>query len=147
MSQIRFEKADDKNWGFIQSLFPSDASVRWQQIESDKIDVYAVFLDELCIGRMISNYDNHLLETETIPNERVCLSHLILLKEHRGKGYGTSLLEFTLDDLKRRGYTEFTVGVEEENLIAKHLYQAHGFTRIIDHGTDPCEYNLYLKKL
>ena len=47
-------------------------------------------------------------------------------------------------------YKEFTIGVEEDNEKAKHIYFKYGFTEAIDYGKgdefDPTEYTLYLKK-
>lgn len=72
-------------------------------------------------------------------------------KKYQRKGLGQKLIQFTLNDLENRGYTEFTIGVEEDNDIAKHIYYKFGFTILIDkgHGNeyDPCEYILYMKKI
>ena len=49
------------------------------------------------------------------------------------------------------GYTEFTIGVEENNIVAKHIYSKLGFNQVIDKGKgnefDPTEYTLYLKDI
>ena len=60
-------------------------------------------------------------------------------------------MRFALDDLAKRGYTQFTIGVEEDNEVAKHIYFKLGFTEEIDHGYgdefDSTDYTLYLKTL
>lgn len=70
-------------------------------------------------------------------------------KEYRGKGLGQKLLDYVLKVMEARGYTEFTIGVEDDNEIAKHIYFKYGFVEPIDHGDgdefDPSEYTLYLK--
>ena len=70
---------------------------------------------------------------------------------HRGRGLGQRLLRFALADLERRGYTQFTIGVEEDNRVAKHIYFKLGFTRAIDKGCgdelDPSDYTLYMRSI
>ena len=128
----------------LEALFPKDLESRIQQVRAGAIDVYYVEFDGRPVGRIIANYMDQHLDGETIPGRRACFSHFILFKEHRNKGMGGELLAFALQDLRVRGYTEFTVGVEADNHIAKHLYEKAGFTERIGHGSVPCEYDLYL---
>ena len=139
-------KADQKNFGLLETLFLNDFSNRFQQFIDRTVDIYGVTYNDQPVGRIIANYVNQHLDNETIPNVRVCLSHFILKKEYRLQGLGTGLLSFALDDLKAHGYKEFTVGVEDENAIAKHIYFQNGFIEKINHGSIPCEYDLYLKR-
>ena len=71
-------------------------------------------------------------------------------KRYQGKGLEQKLIEYTINDLKEKGFKEFTIGVEEDNEKAKHIYLKYGFTEPIDYGKgdefDPSEYILYLKK-
>lgn len=53
--------------------------------------------------------------------------------------------------LTDQGYTEFTIGVEDENERAIHIYHSFGFCKVIarkeeEYQGDHYEYNLYLKK-
>ena len=53
--------------------------------------------------------------------------------------------------LKEHGYCEFTVGVEDDNFRAIHVYQALGFDEILlrkqeEYQGDAYEYNLYLRR-
>ena len=70
-------------------------------------------------------------------------------KKYRGQGFGKKLISFCIGYLKDKGYTEFTIGVEENNKIAKKLYSKIGFNIPIDKGIgdefDPSKYTLYLK--
>lgn len=146
MLEISCKKASANNIGELSDLFPNDLESRIQQVKDGIIDIYYVEHNGCPVGRLIANYDNQHLNNETIPGVRVCLSHFILFKDYRNKRLGGKLLAFALHDLRARGYKEFTVGVEEKNHIAKHLYGKNGFTEIINHGSDPCEYNLFLLK-
>ena len=57
-------------------------------------------------------------------------------------------MSYALEQLRARGYSEFTIGVEAENEVALHIYKKLGFVEKIAHGKgnefDPSEYDLYL---
>lgn len=72
-------------------------------------------------------------------------------KDYQGKGYGKYLLKKVIDILKERGYHEFTIGVEDDNLKAQHIYHSFGFDEIVlrkqeEYQGDIYEYNLYLSR-
>ena len=55
-----------------------------------------------------------------------------------------------LDYAKERGYQEITLGVEEDNLNAMHIYQKYGFNKLIKQKRETVngrtyDFNLYLK--
>lgn len=52
--------------------------------------------------------------------------------------------------LMQKGYSEFTIGVEEDNKAAQHIYTKLGFTKLLgkireEYQGDCYEYGLYLK--
>ena len=110
------------------------------------IDIYYIEDHNTYIGRIIVDYENRFLSTETIKNKRVCLSYLLIYQEYRRKGYASQLIDYVLSDLMNIGYTEFTVGVEPENTPALELYKGKGFTELIDHSDKPFLFDLYLRK-
>ncbi|MBO4617509.1 MAG: GNAT family N-acetyltransferase [Lachnospiraceae bacterium] len=61
-------------------------------------------------------------------------------KEYRGKGLGSRLMEHVLADMRERGFSAATIGVdstEEQNI---RLYHRLGFTeKIKDCFEDPCD--------
>ena len=141
----------------LKELFPGNEELwikyknqRLKEFENNEIDVYALEENEKFIGEITVNYISHDLETETIPNIRVYFEAYRIDKKYQGKGLGQKLIEYVINDLKEIGYTEFTIGVEEDNEKAKHIYFKYGFTEAIDYGKgdefDPTEYTLYLKK-
>ncbi|MDE7249950.1 MAG: GNAT family N-acetyltransferase, partial [Lachnospiraceae bacterium] len=91
------------------------------------------------------------LSTEAIPNQRVYLQAFRLDKKCQGLGLGQKLIQYVLSDLEGQGYTEFTIGVEEDNIRAKHIYFKLGFTEAIDKGYgdefDPSDYTLYMRSI
>lgn len=110
------------------------------------IDIYYIENNNYYIGRIIVDYENRFLNTETIKNKRVCLSYLLIYQEFRRKGYASQLIDYVLNDLMNLGYTEFTVGVEPENVPALELYKSKGFNELIDHSDKPFPFDLYLRK-
>lgn len=69
----------------------------------------------------------------------------------QNKGYGTYLLKEVLSALKKKGYCEFTVGVEDDNFRAMHVYRTLGFNEFVlrkqeEYQGDRYEYDLYLMR-
>ena len=60
-------------------------------------------------------------------------------------------MDYTLASLKAKGYSEFTVGVEDDNDRAKYVYAKYGFTEKIarmaeEFQGDAYEYDLLLRR-
>ena len=152
-----YRRINKEEFSKLRRLF-ADTDMMWEkfknkrlkQFDESDIDIYVIEKDNIFVGEISVNYSSHDLESETIPNVRVYLEAFRLDKEYQGKGLGQKLIEYTIADLESRGYEEFTIGVEEDNNIAKHIYFKYGFTEAIDkgHGNeyDPCDYTLYIKK-
>ena len=141
----------------LKGLFPGKEELwikyknqRLKQFDNEEIDIYVIKEDEKFIGELTVNYVSHDLKSETIPNIRVYFEAFRIDKKYQGKGLGQKLIEYTINDLKEKGFKEFTIGVEEDNEKAKHIYLKYGFIEAIDYGKgdefDPSEYTLYLKK-
>ena len=141
----------------LKELFPGNEELwikyknqRLKQFDNEEIDIYVIEEDEKFIGELTVNYVSHDLKSETIPNIRVYFEAFRIDKKYQGKGLGQKLIEYTINDLKEKGFKEFTIGVEEDNEKAKHIYLKYGFIEAIDYGKgdefDPSEYTLYLKK-
>ena len=141
----------------LKELFPGNEELwvkyenqRLKEFENNEIDVYVIEENEKFIGELTVNYISHDLLSETIPKIRVYLEAFRIDKKYQGKGLGKKLIEYTISDLKEKGFKEFTIGVEEDNERAKHIYFKYGFTKAIDYGKgdefDPTDYTLYLKK-
>ena len=50
---------------------------------------------------------------------------------YRGQGYFSALMQFMLEDLRRKGYTKVTVGVEPEEETNRQIYDHWGFSEFI----------------
>ena len=59
-------------------------------------------------------------------------------------------MKSVIETLEENGFTEMVIGVANDNLNAKHIYEKLGFTNFIrrDHSDeeDPVDYNVYLRK-
>lgn len=153
-----FRKITKDEFDRLHDLFPDNEQMwskyrdmRLKEFEKKEIDVYVIEQDNAFIGELSINYVSHDLDSETIPNRRVYLQAFRLDKKCQGSGLGQKLIQFVLSDLESQGYTEFTIGVEDDNERAKHIYFKSGFTEAIDKGYgdefDPSDYTLYLRSV
>lgn len=118
-----------------------------------------VFYDELVSGNRITFI--YLEENEfigegsvvfrnndpdyTIPDKRIYLSRMIVKEEFRNRGIGGIILDYLIDYAEQLGYEEIALGVDIDNLNARHLYEKKGFTNVLFIGED--EYGQYVKLL
>ena len=79
----------------------------------------------------------------TILNQRIYISRLIVKKEYRNQGIGGILIDYIIEEIRKMGYKEATIGVDKDNPSALHLYWKKGFTNIIFDGED--EYGEFYK--
>lgn len=142
----------------LHDLFPDDEQMwlkyrdmRLKEFDKKEIDVYVIELNDSFVGELSINYISHDLASEAIPGQRVYLQAFRLDNSYQGLGLGQRLIGFALSDLEEQGYTEFTIGVEDDNERAKHIYFKFGFTEAIDKGYgdefDPSDYTLYLRRV
>lgn len=121
------------------------------KINNGTIDIFGLFIENQIIGELRVKYVSED-DLEAICGRRVYLYAFRLLEEFQGKGYGTFLLNGVIDVLAKSGYSEFTVGVEDDNDRAIYMYQKAGFDTVIArkrecYQGDSYEYNLYLKEV
>ncbi|MGN7410506.1 GNAT family N-acetyltransferase [Sporosarcina sp. SAFN-010] len=84
----------------------------------------------------------------TIPNKRIYLSRMIVKEEYRNRGIGGIILDYLIDYAQQLGYLEMSLGVDTDNINARHLYEKRGFTDVLFIGEDKYgEYVKLLKKL
>jgi diamine N-acetyltransferase len=79
------------------------------------------------------------------PDKRIYLSRMIVKEEYRNRGIGGISVDYLIDYAKQLGYEEITLGVDTDNLNARHLYEKKGFTTVLYFGED--EYGEYVKLL
>lgn len=113
-----------------------------QEIENGNRTVFIYKTNEEFIGEIAYVLD--MQDTDyTIPNQRIYISRLIVKPTHCNQGIGGILIDFILKEIKKLGYTEATIGVDKDNLIALHLYKSKGFNQVLFDGKD--EYGEFYK--
>ena len=120
-----------------------------RDIENGVIDIFALFDDAKIIGELRVKYitdDNRFTEK----GKRAYLYAFRVHQKYQGKGLGGFLIENVLTTLSENGYSEFTVGVEDDNTRARYMYEKYGFTESIarikeSYQGDSYEYDLLLK--
>ena len=53
---------------------------------------------------------------------------IYFLPEYMGKGYGSRLIKYMLDELQKQGFRQVFLRVLEENVRARRFYEKNGFT-------------------
>ena len=121
-----------------------------QKIESGEIDIFGLFSNKVLIGELRAMYSNSD-ERFAQKGKRAYLYAFRIHENHQGKGLGKHLLKYVIDNLTQNGYYEITVGVEDDNERAKHIYNSFGFDKIVsriqeEYQGEKYEYNLYQKR-
>ena len=85
-----------------------------------------------------------------IAGQRVYLSAFRVRKDKQGVGFGSFLLDSVIRIIDQGMYREITVGVEDDNPRARHMYEARGFTERIarcheSYQGDSYEFDLLLR--
>ena len=123
---------------------------RKARIKNRDVDIYVLEHDGMFIGEITVVYHHFMGKDYTVPGKRVYLEAFRVLDICRGKGYGQYLLNEVINKVREQGYSEITIGVEDDNENAKHIYSKYGFTELIkkERGDEynPGEYSLYLKR-
>ena len=119
-------------------------------IQNGIIDIFVLYDKDVLIGELRVMYESND-ENYAIRGRRAYMFAFRVRENFQNKGYGTYLLKSVLAVLKENGYCEFTVGVEDDNFRAIHMYQALGFNELLlrkqeEYQGDAYEYNLYLKR-
>ena len=66
----------------------------------------------------------------------VYLSAFRTVEAFQGRGYFSKLFHFMLDDLRQKGFTKATLGVEPDDAKNKAIYAHYGFTEYIKSGRE-----------
>lgn len=121
-----------------------------RNIENDIVDIFAMLDNDKLIGELHVKYDNEDKDFAE-KGKRAYLFAFRIHKDYQGKGLGSYLLETVIDELNANGYHELTVGVEDDNIRARYMYEKYGFIQSIarikeTYQGDSYEYDLLLRK-
>lgn len=120
-------------------------------IDSGDFSIYLLYEDGDLIGELHVTWRSED-PLAAIDGERAYLSAYRIRDDRQGRGYGQHLLRGVIDAIEARGYHEITIGVEDDNFRAKHLYEKFGFTEFLERRTesyqgDSYEYDLLLRRI
>ena len=147
---MEIRKATDQEmlslWGYENiELIPSTALFFAQNISSGNAEFWTLNDNSQIIGELYIFWE---LDDKDFADgkSRAYLCAFRIKNEYRGKGYGSLLLNQTLERMKSKGIQIATIGVdaaEEHNI---RLYHRLGFTdKIKDCFEDPCNVNREMK--
>ncbi len=122
-----------------------------RSIESGITDIFGLFHAGMIIGELHVKYESED-EREAVRDRRAYLNAFRIHEDHQNRGLGKYLLRNVIELLATKGYSEFTIGVEDDNARAAHIYSDFGFTELVarkseEYQGDSYEYNLYLKRV
>ena len=120
------------------------------EIKNGIRDIFALYDNGTLVGELHAKYESED-ENYAVRGRRAYMFAFRVRKDRQNNGYGTYLLKEVIAELQRTGYSEFTVGVEDDNPRARHIYEALGFTEKIARLTesyqgDEYSFDLLLKK-
>lgn len=118
-------------------------------IESGSFSIYLLLEDEDLIGELHVTWRSD--DPVATGPGRAYLSAFRIREERQGSGLGQHLLQSVMAEAAQRGFPELTIGVEDDNHRALHIYRKLGFTHFLErrresYQGDEYEYSLYLKQ-
>lgn len=120
-------------------------------IQNGSGDIFILLDDEKLLGELHVKYES-CDRLEAVTGVRAYLYAYRIHKNFQGMGLGNMLMKTVLEKLAAEDYSEFTIGVEDDNDRALHIYKKFGFSEEIarkyeEYQGDGYEYGLYLKRL
>ncbi len=120
-------------------------------IEGGIIDIFGLFHNGTIIGELHVKYESDD-EREAVKGRRAYLFAFRVHEDFQNLGLGKCLLRNVIKQLTAMGYSELTIGVEDDNPRAAHIYFSFGFTELVarkleEYQGDSYEYNLYLRHI
>jgi Acetyltransferases len=123
----------------------SDAAQKWyDQIVSGNRIVFIYKVNSAFIGEGALVFETGDADY-TIPQQRIYLSRLIVKAKNQNRGIGGKIIDYLVCYARKLGYKELSLGVDIDNVSARHLYEKKGFTHLIFEGED--EQGKYVKLL
>lgn len=121
-----------------------------RNIDHGIVDIFGLFKDSRLLGELHVMYQSED-EQAAVLGKRAYLFAFRIHEDFQGRGLGKYLMKSVIEYLEEKGYSEFTIGVEDDNARAIHIYEKFGFDEIIarkreEYQGDAYEYNLYLRR-
>lgn len=149
MGDYQIKKLEPKEYEKCSNIWdmtknPTMAKKFYDELVSGNRITFIYLEGEEFLGEGSLVFHNNDLDY-TIPDKRIYLSRMIVEATHRNRGIGGIIVDYLIDYAARLGYKEISLGVDTDNLNARHLYKKKGFTDVLYKGED--EYGEYIKLL
>jgi ribosomal protein S18 acetylase RimI-like enzyme len=137
--KIANEKEMNEKWDYeIDTNEDKDNWIIWKEKaikcfkHGAQIPYYGI-LDGKIISEATASLSPDIVQNgkELVDDKTAYLTAFRTIKEYQGQGYFSKLFKYMINDLKSRGYTRVTVGVEPTELTNKAIYKKYGFTNFI----------------
>lgn len=136
---MKYLMIDNNNYELLKS-FRYYAPVLLDEIKNKEKIGFAVIQDNIIIGCLLIQFKNK--RDSTFNSFRVYLQAFVVEAEYQNKGIGTGLFLYAMQELKKLGYKEVSLGISDDNNGAKRFYSRFGFkyifrdTEYIDNNFD-----------
>lgn len=100
-------------------------------VDAAAASVYVVYRGADIVGELTAYYKTAESDGRWLPNSRAYLNAFRVDERYQNKQFGSTLLNYVLDDLYSRGYCEATIGVRYNNDRARRLYERFGFDKTL----------------
>lgn len=107
-----------------QTYLDQLSEYRWSLFLADNLSKSYVLLDN---DRYIGTSSISSARDEKMIGWGEIIS-IYLLPEHFGKGYGKALFNFSINELKRSGFSNIYIWTLDKNTRARAFYEKYGFT-------------------
>ena len=94
-----------------------------REMEAGRVEIFGLFQEYRLIGELHVKYESED-EREAIRDRRAYLFAFRVHEDFQSLGIGKYLLRSVMNVLTAKGYKELTVGVEDDNARAIHMYQS-----------------------
>lgn len=129
--EIEHNSDDRGNW----IIWKKENIERFQR--GDVIPYYGILDGSIiCEATAMINYDAVQNSEGLVGDRTVYLSAFRTVESYQGQGYFSVLMQFMLDDLRLRGFTKATLGVEPSEERNRRIYAHYGFTEYIKSATE-----------
>lgn len=120
-----------------------------EKINDGSVEIFGLFRGDRLIGELHAAYVSDD-ERFAVRGKRAYLFAFRVHNDFQGQGCGQLLMNEVISTLQKKGYSEFTIGVEDDNEPAKHIYTKLGFSCFVaglreEYQGDTYEYSLYLR--
>ena len=121
-----------------------------RRITSGEFSIFLLFEDDALIGELHVTWRSDDPQL-AIDGQRAYLSAFRIREDKQGHGFGQFLLHEVIRRIEGAEFREITVGVEDDNPRAKHMYAKAGFTEFVarrreSYQGDEYEYDLLLRR-